>query len=86
MTEDEELHERLLFAFREYYKANLIWKQKNTRKASVATRLWLSEIRTLCSRRRKVIQEWRHTTWEEKQGRSPRLNSDSKEDADNDDN
>jgi len=68
---EEELHEALLKAFREYYKANLVWKEKNTRRAAVATRLCLSEIRRLCSLRRKIIQDWRHTTWEEKQGRRP---------------
>lgn len=65
-NDDEKMHEELLRAFNEYYKANLIWKLKKTRKGSVQTRKWLSEIRRLCSARRKVIANWQHDDTAEK--------------------
>lgn len=60
MDKDEELHEALLKAFNEYFKANLIWKQKKTKKGAVQTRKWLSVIKRLCVKRRMVINDWQH--------------------------
>ena len=60
MTEDELVHEELLRLFRDYYKANLDWKTKHTRKAAIETRNCLSKIRELALERRKLIQQWQH--------------------------
>lgn len=60
MNRADELHEKLLKAFNEYFKANLHWELKGTRRAGMDTRFWLAEIRRLCTERRKVIQEWRY--------------------------
>jgi hypothetical protein len=53
-------HEELYNAFRQYFKYNQIWLTKGTKRAGMDTRFWLSEIRRICSQRRKEIQEWRH--------------------------
>ena len=53
-------HEELYNAFRQYFKYNQIWLSKGTKRAGMDTRFWLSEIRRICSQRRKEIQEWRH--------------------------
>lgn len=60
MERDEELHDELMKAFREYFKANQDWVQKGTRRAGMDTRRWLNEIRHICSKRRKVIMDWRY--------------------------
>ena len=60
MHRDEETHDKLMDAFREYYKANQKWIAKGTRRAGMDTRYWLSEIRRLCSQRRDLIMEWRY--------------------------
>lgn len=56
----EQLHDDLLRAFNEYYKANFIWLTKGTKRSGIDTRYWLAEIRRLCAERRKAIQEWRY--------------------------
>jgi len=53
-------HEELYNAFRQYFKYNQIWLSKGTKRAGMDTRFWLSEIRRICSQRRKEIQEWRY--------------------------
>ena len=60
MHQDEELHEQLMKAFREYFKANQEWMAKGTRRAGMDTRHWLNEIRHICSDRRKAIMAWRY--------------------------
>ena len=84
MKNDEELHEELLRAFNEYFKANLIWKQKKTYKGSIQTRKWLSKIRQLCTERRMRINDWQKDDtiekWEHKnnpEGYSPRKKRDN---------
>jgi hypothetical protein len=59
MSQDEELHTRIMQAFREYFKANQDWINKGTRRAGMDTRYWLNEIRVLCEERRKHIMDWR---------------------------
>lgn len=60
MHRDEETHDKLMNAFREYYKANQKWLDKGTRRAGMDTRHWLNEIRHICDDRRKVIMDWRY--------------------------
>lgn len=60
MHQDEELHEKLMLAFREYFKSNQKWMEKGTRRAGMDTRFWLNEIRHLCDDRRKSIMDWRY--------------------------
>jgi hypothetical protein len=60
MHRDEELHDELMDAFKNYFKANQDWINKGTRRAGMDTRFWLSEIRRIASLRRMKIQEWRH--------------------------
>ena len=78
MSEDELLHEELLSLFREYYKANLVWKTKHTRQAAIDTRNLLSRIRAVATRQRVLIQEWRYNEWEQnirpKRTRVPKKN------------
>lgn len=58
MHQDEELHEELLKAFRVYFEANQNWINKATKRSAIRLRQALSEIRRLCSARRKVVREW----------------------------
>ena len=60
MKKDEELHEQIMQAFREYFKANQDWMNKNTRRAGMDTRNILNEIKHLCVERRKHIMDWRY--------------------------
>jgi hypothetical protein len=60
MHQDEELHEQLMEAFRQYFKANQNWITKQTKRGAMDTRFWLSEIRRICSARRKHIMDWRY--------------------------
>lgn len=61
MNQDEETHDRLMNAFREYFKANQQWINKGTRIAGENTRYWLSQIRIIARERRAKVQEWRHS-------------------------
>jgi len=63
---DEELHDKLMEAFREYFKANQAWLAKGTRRAGMDTRHWLSEIRHFAIMRRQEIQVWRRAIEKEK--------------------
>jgi len=60
MHQDEELHEKIMYAFREYFKANQNWLSKGTRRAGMDVRYWLNEIRKLSIERRKVVMDWRY--------------------------
>ena len=59
MYQDEELHEKLMTAFREYFKANQKWLAKGTRRAAMDTRYWLAQIRIIARERRMHIAAWR---------------------------
>ena len=63
---DEELHDRLMDAFRRYFKANQEWVEKGTRRAGLKTRKLLSEIRHIAIERREVIMQWRYEIDREK--------------------
>lgn len=72
MQQDEELHAELLRLFRLYFEANQRWINEGTKRAGMDTRALLSEIRRVCSRRRKHIMEWRRwkdVDWEEQKRR-----------------
>lgn len=59
MHQDEELHEQIMHAFREYFKANQRWINEGTKRAGMDTRYWLNEIKNLSLKRRLHIMEWR---------------------------
>ncbi len=69
MHQDEDLHDELMKAFNAYFKANQVWMKKGTRVAGMQTRYWLSEIRRICSARRKSIMQWRYDIDAEKRQR-----------------
>ena len=60
MKKDEELHDQIMQAFREYFKANQDWMNKGTRRAGMTARARLNEIKHLCVERRKHIMDWRY--------------------------
>jgi len=55
---DDEIHDNLIHAFQQYYKANLHWTQAGTKRAGQDARYWLNEINILSKQQRKVILEW----------------------------
>jgi hypothetical protein len=57
--QDEETHDLLMDAFREYFKANQKWINKGTRSAGEEARYWLAQIRILAKNRRDKIQRYR---------------------------
>jgi hypothetical protein len=59
MHQDEQMHEQLMQAFREYFKANQQWLNKGTRRAGMDVRYWLNVIKHLCNNRRNHIMDWR---------------------------
>jgi len=57
--QNEESHERLMAAFKEYFKANQDWQAKGTRRAGEHMRYWLAQIRIIAKERREHIQQYR---------------------------
>lgn len=57
--QDEDTHERLMAAFREYFKSNQEWINKGTRRAGENSRYWLAQIRIIARERREKIQQYR---------------------------
>jgi hypothetical protein len=57
---EEESHDELMRAFRQYFEANQKWVNKGTRRSGMDARYWLSEIRRICSKRRDSIMAWRY--------------------------
>lgn len=80
MHRDEKTHDKLMDAFREYYKANQKWINKGTRRAGMDTRYWLSEIRRLCSERRDIIMEWRYDLNEKTEAKKAQKRKGEKDD------
>jgi hypothetical protein len=69
VRQDEELHAELLRLFRVYFEANQRWINQGTKRAGMDVRAALSDIRQVCSDRRKHIMEWRRwkdVDWAEK--------------------
>jgi len=58
-NQNEESHERLMAAFREYFKANQDWQAKGTRRAGENMRYWLAQIRIIARQRREHVQQYR---------------------------
>ena len=57
--QNEESHEQLMAAFREYFKANQDWQNKGTRRAGENMRYWLAQIRIIAKERRTHVQQYR---------------------------
>ena len=57
--QNEESHEQLMAAFREYFKANQDWQAKGTRRAGENMRYWLAQIRIIAKSRREHVQQYR---------------------------
>ena len=57
--QDEDTHDLLMAAFREYFKANQDWINKGTRISGERTRYWLAQIRIIARDRRDKIQRYR---------------------------
>jgi hypothetical protein len=57
--QNEESHEQLMAAFREYFKANQDWQHKGTRRAGEHMRYWLAQIRIIAKQRREHVQQYR---------------------------
>ena len=57
--QNEESHEQLMAAFREYFKANQDWQNKGTRIAGENMRYWLAQIRIIAKQRREHVQQYR---------------------------
>ena len=56
--QDEELHAELMAVFRKYFAENQQWINTGTYASSIRVRHLLSDIRRVCSARRKDIREW----------------------------
>ena len=57
--QNEESHEQLMAAFKEYFKANQDWQAKGTRRAGENMRYWLAQIRIIARQRREHVQQYR---------------------------
>ena len=57
--QNEQSHEQLMTAFREYFKANQDWQAKGTRRAGENMRYWLAQIRIIAKQRREHVQQYR---------------------------
>jgi len=57
--QNEESHEQLMAAFRQYFKANQDWQSKGTRRAGEQMRYWLAQIRIIAKDRREHVQQYR---------------------------
>lgn len=60
MHQDEDLHDQIMYAFRQYFEANQKWLAKGTKRAGMDVRFWLNEIKKLAIERRKVVMDWRY--------------------------
>jgi len=67
-VQNEESHEQLMLAFREYFKANQDWQAKGTRRAGENMRYWLAQIRIIARDRRAHVQQYR--VWLDKEKRA----------------
>jgi hypothetical protein len=57
--QNEESHERLMAAFKEYFKENQKWQARGTRRAGENMRYWLAQIRIIARERREHVQQYR---------------------------
>ena len=70
--QNEESHEQLMAAFREYFKANQDWQNKGTRIAGENMRYWLAQIRIIAKDRRAHVQQYR--VWLDREKASKKAN------------
>lgn len=63
MQPDETLHDKLLAELRLYFEANQIWATQPSRKAAIAVRRHLINIRKICNDQYHVIQKWRYVVY-----------------------
>jgi hypothetical protein len=73
-VQNEESHEQLMAAFREYFKANQDWQAKGTRRAGEHMRYWLAQIRIIARDRRAHVQQYRVWLDREKRAKKARGN------------
>ena len=57
--QNEESHERLMAAFKEYFRENQKWQARGTRRAGENMRYWLAQIRIIARERRAHVQQYR---------------------------
>ena len=57
--QNEESHEQLMRAFKEYFKAHQDWQNRGTRIAGENMRYWLAQIRIIAKARREHVQQYR---------------------------
>ena len=74
MYRDDKLHDELMAAFREYFKAHTDWVEKGTRVSGLKTRKTLSTIKKLAMLRREEIMQWRYAIDKEKAERKRQKN------------
>ena len=70
--QNEESHEQLMAAFREYFKANQDWQARGTRRAGENMRYWLAQIRIIAKDRRTHVQQYR--VWLDKEKQAKKAN------------
>lgn len=56
--QDEDLHAELMRLLRVYFEENQLWLNESTYASSIRIRHLLSDIRNVCSDRRKDIRLW----------------------------
>jgi len=56
--DEDTLHDELMTAFYNYYKANMFWTQMGTKRSAQDARYWLNEIKLLTVRQRLIILSW----------------------------
>lgn len=74
MHRDDDLHDKLMAAFRDYFKAHTDWIEKGTRVSGLKTRKTLSTIKKLAMLRREEIMQWRYAIDREKAERKRQKN------------
>lgn len=58
---ENPIHDELLYAFQQYYIANLHWKQCGTKRSALDARYWLNVINQLTVKQRRIINDWKKT-------------------------
>jgi len=80
--QNEESHERLMAAFKEYFKANQDWQAKGTRRAGENMRYWLAQIRIIARQRREHVQQYRVHLDQAKRARKASQKAEGKDSTD----
>ena len=64
-----EAHDRMIYAFQQYFKWQDRFEYRGSKEAAIKARYWLSEIRNEASIRRVEIQDKRQKRKEAKKGK-----------------